>query len=84
MSGMFLATFDVFRAADDDLVLEASKIDKASPQPATALKLGMVTEFPGASVLPSILAKIPVGCKRLAAKFAEILVGCYSTNIGIH
>ena len=24
MSGMFLATFDVFRAADDDLVLEAS------------------------------------------------------------
>ena len=80
---MFLVTFDVFRATNDVLVLEASKIDTAPPQPAIALKLGVVIEFPGASVLSQIIYKIPIGCKRLAAKFAEILFGHYPTNIGI-
>ena len=81
---MVLDTFDVPRATNDVLVSEASKIDTAPPQPAIALKLGVVIGFPGASVLSPILAKILIGCKRLAAKFAEILFGHYPTNVGIN
>ena len=83
MQALVLDTFDVLWATNDVLVLEASKIDTAPPQPAAALKLWMVVEFLGAAVLSPVLSKVPVCCEGNAAKSAEILFRLDPSSLGV-